>query len=382
MKKSYKHHSITKKPKIPSDYRKSLLLVTNWFIKNKSQYVNDSKFNLSFQIFLTLSEIQEILYLPDNHRNITNILRLINITFTHAMFIKLLINGKQKSLTSRKLFGKYYHSLIRHSSEQYRIFSGRSANTEKEEATFSILKKFTNNTSNHHPDNILSNAIIRIQAREILKSNNEEISNKDSVIHHIYKPIKQTLSNNIISFQWIKDYSSEYQCILEKQSDYLCEKGVWWCETDAGIQFNDYIPPEGSHLKLSHFRSTSIKDTLNQVRACWNYCIKNRNELIPAYKIKIYDEKDEKYEISFLSTLNHFKDFPIEVNDTNKSTNKNSLEKLNAYYMDTTVPTQIECKISENSEEPSLSPTLNISSISSSTLEKTNTSQEHIPFFN
>ena len=44
--------------------------------------------------------------------------------------------------------------------EQYRVASGRSANTEREEALFTSMKNNTNQTSDHHPNNIISNILI------------------------------------------------------------------------------------------------------------------------------------------------------------------------------------------------------------------------------
>ena len=76
------------------------------------------------------------------------------------LFIIINIRGKVKKLTNHKFFGSYYHSLIRHSSQQYRIISGRSINTESEEATFNSLKTFTNLMLNHHSDHVIINASV------------------------------------------------------------------------------------------------------------------------------------------------------------------------------------------------------------------------------
>ena len=153
--------------------------------ENKNEYKND---NLPFLLFKQLSEIQEILYLPDDERNVINILRLINLTFIHSMIISIYLKGKTlKNLTERKMFGIYYHSLIRHAPEQFRLFSGRSSNTEKEEATFSTIKKNTNAASNHHPDNVITNAIIRNQARDILNNGQTLSTTKESDLYKLYQ---------------------------------------------------------------------------------------------------------------------------------------------------------------------------------------------------
>ena len=82
------------------------------------------------------------------------------------LLIKIKIRGKLRKLTACKFFGSYFHSLVRNSALQYRIVSGRTANTEKEEATLNSLKTFTNITSNHHFDQVVTNALIRTQAKE------------------------------------------------------------------------------------------------------------------------------------------------------------------------------------------------------------------------
>ena len=63
--------------------------------------------------------MQEILYLPDKKRSVQRIMRLILSTFKHAMLLKIHLDGKLKSETEGKSVGIYYHSLIRHSLEQY-----------------------------------------------------------------------------------------------------------------------------------------------------------------------------------------------------------------------------------------------------------------------
>ena len=46
-----------------------------------------------------------------------------------------------------------------HAREQYRIVSGRTESSEREEIT--SMKNNINQTSNHHPSNIVSNILTR-----------------------------------------------------------------------------------------------------------------------------------------------------------------------------------------------------------------------------
>ena len=68
-------------------------------------------------------------------------------------------------------FGSYYHFLIKHATEQHRIMSDRTSNTEKEEATFNWIKVATSLASSHHLNNIIANALMRFQAKDALSKN-------------------------------------------------------------------------------------------------------------------------------------------------------------------------------------------------------------------
>ena len=123
------------------------------------------------EILITLAEIQEILYAPEKERNVVKVLRLHNITFKHAMLLKIHFANKLKKFTIRKYFGVYYHSLITHTRQQYLIISACAANTEKGEAMFTTINNNTKLTSNHHPDNVISNVMLLLyQAKEKLRS--------------------------------------------------------------------------------------------------------------------------------------------------------------------------------------------------------------------
>ena len=76
--------------------------------------------------------------------------------------IKKLI-GKTKHLTTRKMHDQYYHALIVHAAQQMRIVSLSSVNAENEERSFNFLKTVRISSSNHHPENVLTNAFIRLQ---------------------------------------------------------------------------------------------------------------------------------------------------------------------------------------------------------------------------
>ena len=75
--------------------------------------------------------------------------------------------------------------------------------TRTVEATFNFIKVVTNLTSNHHPSNIIANAIIRMQAKNILNEGLHHES-KESALNEAYQSIKSRLKNTVIPYIWIK----------------------------------------------------------------------------------------------------------------------------------------------------------------------------------
>ena len=125
------------------------------------------------------------------------------------------------------MFGKYYHSLIRHAGMQLRIVSGKSAHTEQEERNFQQMKKIANLASNHHPKNVIFNIWIRLQAKKLLDEKNNSVQKENSKIKELSKCLPEP-DNTFISYEHIKKKSSQWQAFLEtKISDFLSEEGIW-----------------------------------------------------------------------------------------------------------------------------------------------------------
>lgn len=134
-------------------------------------------------LFDTLAEIQEILYMDEGERTSNSILWLYNLTFLHALAMK---NLKRNS-NQRKLFGQYYHVLICHAPQQLRIIALTSWNTENEDRQFNFLKTISAATSNHHPDNVLANAFLRLQIHQEWKNERpKDISDVEAKITKAY----------------------------------------------------------------------------------------------------------------------------------------------------------------------------------------------------
>ncbi|XP_065672107.1 uncharacterized protein LOC136089935 [Hydra vulgaris] len=281
-----------------ANYRKSLLIVTNWFLEH---YKVD---HFVFKFLLTLCEIQNILYMPEESRSTHSILRLINTTFVHAIIIKEHLEANLKN-SKRKFFGAYYHSITSHAPLQYRLFAGRTSNVEKEEAMFQNLKLSTKTSSNHHSDNVIFNAIIRNQAKKYLNEG-KKLCDGVSILHKFYQPLHSLFNDTKISFTWIEKNSNEYQKLLEKSADYLVEDiNVWWKEVEDGVVFFDINYPNNSKKIFTHFRSSSMQQQSEYLEKCWKHCLENKHK-IPAYKITV------NANVFYLDTLQYFQIFNTE----------------------------------------------------------------------
>ena len=82
-----------KEVKNSADYKESLLIVGAWLIQN---YPNHFITN----IITTFAEIQKILYAPDSKQSIQSMFHSRNITFYHALLLKIQLQGNIKSITS------------------------------------------------------------------------------------------------------------------------------------------------------------------------------------------------------------------------------------------------------------------------------------------
>ena len=91
------------------DHRGSFVCVCKWLM-------NILPYHFSTTIFSSTLEIQ-VLYSPDKNRNCIFILCLYLRTFVFSMMIKIHLQGKLKTITEKKFFGTYYHSLTRHATE-------------------------------------------------------------------------------------------------------------------------------------------------------------------------------------------------------------------------------------------------------------------------
>ena len=262
-----------KETKRTVDYRCALIMVSNQvrgFVDTTVQLLLD-----------TLAEIQEIAYSSDAQRTPRSVLRLHNLTWYHGMLCRSVIRFSLKQMTTRKFYGNYFHNITSHAPIQNRLISGRSAYTEEQERVFTTINHITRMTSSYHPDHVIGNVFIRVQAEKDLKSLQPSIS--DTQEAHVTKLASSLpkFGNTVIPNQMLTRNSRVWQAHLERISDFLLAGGgIWWRTCRNGdIEFFDAEQnPEAVSKgpKLHHFRSSNFKAEENYLRDCWKMCLERK----------------------------------------------------------------------------------------------------------
>ena len=143
---------------------------------------------------------------------------------------------------------------------------------------------------------------------------------KENNLSNIYHPIKESLSNTMIPFDWIEKYAFQYQSMLKRIADYLLNEKIWWEENTNGVVFYD-TDNNDQEKTIHHFRSSTLKAESKYLDKSWEQCLQDMHNKIPAFKIKVHN--GDTSEIIYLKTLKHFankvpfkENKPVYTNDT------------------------------------------------------------------
>ena len=103
-----------------------------------------------------------------------------------------------------------------------------SSNAEDEERMFKFLKTAATWTSNHHPDNVLSNAFIRLQIRDDYDDQKNTCKKRRKISSSISKTGKTlpTKKATFVPFKVIMRSHEAWQAHLERIADFLQIKGT------------------------------------------------------------------------------------------------------------------------------------------------------------
>ena len=264
------------------DYRKAAILI----LLALEELHGDRQL---IELLRTIVEITEILYSDDSKRTSQAVLRLHNLAFIHGKVCTELFHTP-KTMTRRKMFGRYFHSITSHAAILYRIVSLRSMNAETQERMFGQCKSITKATSSQRPNHIITNILLRLQ--EEAKANPSNVKCLEAQEGEITKLAKAVSlkQNTIIPKQWLQQSPRQYQGHLERISDFLVTgPGKWWREVDNGIEFFDVSLPSPSlpPHQMFHYRSTNLTDIDVYLLSKWEECLDNEIPL-PAVYIRTY----------------------------------------------------------------------------------------------
>ena len=268
--------SLAKDAKRAVDYRKTFINICLQLKGHIPQKIYD--------IFLTGCEMQEILYASDNERDSRKILRYCLKAYQHSILLSEVVNLKPRKVTCRKLYGKYYHALVRHAGKQLRIVSGKSAHAEQEERQFNYLKTITKLTTNNHPSNIMFNLWIRYQAKCILGEKCYTFETEENTCIRKFNRLLPAKTNTTIDLTHIESHPREWQAFLETMiPDYLVEKGVWW-EEKNGCDVERYLSEMWKNCEKSYIPAKSIIEGENDE-------INNKLQTLKYFKLSV-DQKN------------------------------------------------------------------------------------------
>ena len=183
----------------------------------------------------TLVDISSLLYSREEERTMQKVLRLYNRAWLHFELLREIFT-QPKQITRRKLFGAYLHAITVHAPVQFQTMSLRSCNTEHEERLFGQAKQIAAATTNRKPESIVPNILIRPQAKQKKKDLYTSLHHSHSSITKEASGVaKYCTQNTKIPLTFIHKHITSWQCRI---ASFLVEgEGVWWKESDDGIEF-------------------------------------------------------------------------------------------------------------------------------------------------
>ena len=165
--KAIKKSHLSKDTLICSDFRKAVILI--YIALEQTQPTSAIT-----EVFRAAVEMCETLYAKPECRSRCQTLCLHNIEFLHSMLRREVFCNPQ-AVTRGNMFGRYFHAATYHAPLVNRIISPSSLYTELQERMFNKVKSITRTTSNYHPEDMITNILVRLQ-EELKQDSNKSLS--------------------------------------------------------------------------------------------------------------------------------------------------------------------------------------------------------------
>ena len=243
----------------------------------------------------TIVKIGEIAYSRDDKRCPRQLLQLHNMCWIHMELCRDLFSTP-KTMSKTKMFGHYVHALTAHLPTQLELACLRSLNAESEERLFGQARTIAESCTNHHPDNVIPQIMLRLQAKQEQHEVLASVSKGDSQVSHVAKDLPP-LPGTIVTSSFIRKREDSWQIHLQQISPFLVAGvGVWWSYTSNGFVFHDgdTDPANSSDaFLLMHHRYHTVEDVEHRRDGCWKRIVDEKT-VIPALSIKLYNDAGER----------------------------------------------------------------------------------------
>ena len=168
--------------------------------------------------------VSEVMYAFDKERCAKLLLQLYNNAWLHHQLCYYLFQSPK--LSRNTLFGLYIHSLSKHAAEQYELLCLRSINAENQEGMFGQCRRIAENTTNRHPDNVIQQLMLRMQAKQ--NDSKRKPQNEETIVSKAALNLPH-FDGTVIPHEFATKYADSWQAHLEKISHFLvCGKNIWW----------------------------------------------------------------------------------------------------------------------------------------------------------
>ena len=160
----------------------------------------------------------------------------------------------------------------------------RSLNTEGQERLFGQARVIAEACTNQHPDNVIPQIMLRLQAKQEQHEFLTSVKNGDSQVSHVAKDLPQ-IPGTRVKTSFIKGKEDSWQVHLQRISPFLVAgEDIWWSSVPNGFIFHDGDTDSADpsdDFSLMHHRYHSLMDVENRRDACWKKMI-DQKTVIPA----------------------------------------------------------------------------------------------------
>ena len=105
--------------------------------------------------------------------------------------------SQPEKISKGKMFGHYVHALTAHTPTQLELACLRSLNSESQERLFGQGRAIAETCTNHHPDNVIPQIMLRLQAKQEQHEVLESVRKGDSQVSHVARDLPKVTGTKV-----------------------------------------------------------------------------------------------------------------------------------------------------------------------------------------